>query len=76
MPTFSGLKKSAPPAKSVTLTRTDPDNLKSELSEHLIVPARLLKVSFTPKDACSAEVLKIPMGWTVRKQAAPGVTAV
>jgi hypothetical protein len=63
-------------ASEIRYTGTDPDNLKSELSEHLMVPARLLKVSFTPKDAGSAEILKIPMGWTVRKQATPGVTTV
>lgn len=49
---------------------TDPSFLREELCEQLYLPARLLKISFTPKDAAAADQLLIPRDWTVRKQSA------
>jgi hypothetical protein len=48
-------------------SRIEPEQLNSALSEELIVPARLLKISYTPPDSASAQELRIPMGWTARK---------
>jgi hypothetical protein len=45
----------------------DPDRLSNQLSQELVVPARLLKVTYTPADA---DDLLIARGWTVRKQQA------
>jgi hypothetical protein len=54
----------------VRYARTDPDDLTDRLREQLFLPARLLKISFTPKEAGSADELLIQCGWTVRKQSA------
>ena len=48
-------------------SRIGAEGLIEKLSEQLVVPARLLKVTFTPGDAGSSDDLRIPMGWTVRK---------
>ena len=40
------------------------------MCEELYLPARVLKISFTSKDAAAADQLLIPRHWTVRKQAA------
>jgi hypothetical protein len=49
-------------------SRTTPTHLEDELSEQMVVPARLLKVTYTPKEAGKADDLRIPKGWTVRKE--------
>jgi len=49
-------------------TMTDPDDLRDRLCEQLYLPARLLKISFTPKDAAVADTLLIARYWTVRKR--------
>lgn len=54
----------------VRYASTDPRDLTERLREHLFLPARLLKVSFTPKEAGAADELLIPRHWTVRKQSA------
>ncbi len=41
--------------------------LKEKLTEELVVPARSLKVTYTPAEAGLDEELRFPMGWTVRK---------
>ena len=57
-------------AEEVRYVMTDPDDLQDRLREQLYLPARLLKISFTPKDAAEADQLLIPRHWTVRKQSA------
>lgn len=44
---------------------TDADHFEERLSEQLVVPPRSLKISYTP---ARPDELRIPMGWTVRKQ--------
>lgn len=44
-----------------------PERLKAELSEELVVPSRLLTVTYTQKESATAEKLKYPRGWTVQK---------
>jgi hypothetical protein len=56
--------------KEFRYSMTDPDFLREALCEQLYLPARLLKISFTPKDAAAAQQLLIPRDWTVRKQSA------
>lgn len=48
-------------------SRIDAQGLNQRLSEELVVPARLLKVSYAPAAAAQADELRIPMGWTARK---------
>lgn len=55
-------------AKELLYAYTDPDDLSDRLRDQLFLPARLLKISFTPKEAKSADELLIPRHWTVRKQ--------
>jgi hypothetical protein len=57
-------------AEELRYTITDPDDLRNRLREQLYLPTRLLKISFTPKDAAAADQLLIPRHWTVRKQSA------
>jgi hypothetical protein len=57
-------------AEGVRYTITNTDDLREELRDQLYLPARLLKISFTPKDAEGADQLLIPRHWTVRKQSA------
>lgn len=45
--------------------RTDTDRLNSLLSQELVVPARLLKITYTP---ANPDDLQIARGWTVRKR--------
>jgi hypothetical protein len=47
-------------------SKIGPHRLESELSEQMVVLARLLKVTYTPKEAGEAGELHIPRGWTVR----------
>jgi hypothetical protein len=47
-------------------SRMDVDGLKSCLTEQLVVPARHLKITYTPRSATDEDLL-IPFGWTVRK---------
>jgi hypothetical protein len=56
--------------KEVRYSTTDPDDLRETLCEQLYLPARLLKISFTPKDAAEADELLIARHSTVRKQSA------
>ncbi len=42
--------------------------LESALSEQMIVPARLLKITYTPKEVRRTDDLRIPAGWTVQKK--------
>jgi len=46
--------------------RTSAVDLTEQLSEELVVPARSLRITFTPTSAASS-VLKFPLGYTVRK---------
>jgi hypothetical protein len=48
--------------------RTDSKDLRDSLCEQLYLPARLLKISFTPKDVATTDQLFIARHWTVRKQ--------
>jgi hypothetical protein len=57
-------------AEEVRHVVTDPDDLRDRLREQLSLPARLLKISFTPNDAATADQLLIPRHWTVRKKPA------
>jgi hypothetical protein len=57
-------------ASEVRHAHTDRRDLSDRLREQLFLPARLLKVSFTPKEIGSGEELLIPWHWTVRKQSA------
>lgn len=45
--------------------RTDTDRLNTLLSQELVVPARLLKITYTP---ANPDDLRIARGWTVRKR--------
>ncbi|ACS55845.1 peptidase C14 caspase catalytic subunit p20 [Rhizobium leguminosarum bv. trifolii WSM1325] len=47
--------------------RLSPQEIKERLSEELVVPTRLLKLTFTPGAAVKEEELGFPMGWTVRQ---------
>lgn len=47
--------------------RIGADRLNQELSEELVVPSRLLKITYTMAEAATSDDLRIPMGWTVRK---------
>jgi len=42
-------------------------DLEAQLSAELVVPARSLKITYTPASAANAEELRFPMGRTVRK---------
>ena len=42
-------------------------DLEAQLSAELVVPSRSLKITYTPASAATAEELRFPMGWTVRK---------
>ena len=55
-------------AEEVRYAMTEPDDLRDRLCEQLYLPARLLKISFTPKDAAATDELLIARHWTVRKQ--------
>jgi hypothetical protein len=44
-----------------------PDLLNERLTEELVVPTHLLKVSYTPAEAGDDRMLRVPVGWTVRK---------
>jgi len=57
-------------ADEVRYASTEPKDLIDRLRDQLFLPARLLKVSFTPKEAVSADELLIPSHWTVQKQPA------
>jgi hypothetical protein len=57
-------------AEKVHYGMTDPDHLRDSLCEELYLPARLVKISFTPKDAAEADRLLIARHWTVRRQSA------
>jgi hypothetical protein len=48
-------------------SRIGPERLNKRLSEELVVPARSLKITYTPSSASQEEALRIAMGWTVRK---------
>lgn len=43
------------------------DDLSEKLSEHLVIPSRLLKITYTPDSSSKADDLKMPRGWSVRK---------
>ena len=45
----------------------EPETLNERLVKELVVPARSLKVTYTPGSSALAETLYIPRGWTVRK---------
>ena len=63
-------------AEATRYAMTDPDDLRDRLCDELCLPSRLLKVSFTPKEAEGADELLIPRHWTVRKaSAAPEAVA-
>jgi hypothetical protein len=49
-------------------SKTSPALLEEELSDQMVIPTRLLKVTYTPKEAGKADDLRIPKGWTVRKE--------
>jgi hypothetical protein len=55
-------------AEEVRYASTDPEDLSNGLRDQLFLPTRLLKVSFTPKEAESAGELLISRHWTIRKQ--------
>ena len=57
-------------AEEVRYAVTDPDDLRDRLCEQLYLPARLLKISFTPKDVAAMDQLLIARHWTIRKQSA------
>jgi Caspase domain len=57
-------------AEELRYSTTDPADLSDRLRDQLFLPARLLTVSFTPKEAESTDELLIPRHWTVRKQSA------
>jgi hypothetical protein len=40
-------------------SKVGPDRLESELSEQMVVPARLLKITYTPKEAGKADTLHV-----------------
>lgn len=42
-------------------------DLNERLTEELVVPARLLKVTYTPGEAGADQELGFPIGWTMRK---------
>ncbi|WP_066528950.1 MULTISPECIES: caspase family protein [Sphingomonadales] len=44
-----------------------PNELAERLSEDLAVPARNLKLTYSPNSAAKEPVLRIALGWTVRK---------
>ena len=48
-------------------SRISPDELERELSEQMVVPSRLLKLTYTPREARDVDELHIQRGWTVRK---------
>lgn len=43
------------------------DSLATSLSEQMVVSARCLKITYTPKEITKADILRIQRGWTVRK---------
>lgn len=47
-----------------TVTR---DKLERQLSEQMVVPSRLLKITYTPRELGNEKELRIPRGWTTRK---------
>ena len=49
-------------------SKISPALLEEELSDQMVIPTRLLKVTYTPKEAGKADDLGIPKGWTVRKE--------
>lgn len=57
-------------AEEVRYAMTDPDDLRDRLCDQLCLPSRLLKVSFTPKEAEATDQLLIARHWTVRKPSA------
>jgi caspase domain-containing protein len=57
-------------SEDVRYVITDPVELTDRLREQLYLPARLLKVSFTPKEIGATEELLIPRHWTIRKTTA------
>lgn len=48
-------------------SRMNPDALNERLSQELIVPRRLLTITYTPVRAGKSATMGFPMGWTVRK---------
>ena len=48
-----------------TVTR---GKLERQLSEQMIVPSRLLKITYTPRELKKEDELRIPRGWTTRKE--------
>ena len=44
-----------------------PDQFNDKLSKELVVPARLLRITYTPRASGVSTKLKVPRGWTVRK---------
>lgn len=60
----------------VMYNQIDAERLNTALSLQLIVPPRLLKITYTLPEASKSDELRIPVGWTVRKGAtAAGGTA-
>ena len=43
-------------------SKISPALLEEELSDQMVIPARLLKVTYTPKEARQADDLRIPKG--------------
>lgn len=43
------------------------DRLNEKLAAHLVVPARSLKVTYTPAEAAQSNELRIPISWSARK---------
>jgi hypothetical protein len=48
-------------------SRISKANLEEALSEQMVVPPHLLKVTYTPKEVRETDDFRIQMGWTVRK---------
>ena len=47
-------------------SRRSAADLEEQLSQELVVPSQSLKITYTPKEAATAE-LKVPLGYTVKK---------
>ena len=52
--------------ETLNFLRIGADQLSHQLAAELAVPARLLKLTYTPGEA-AGDKLRIPMGWTVRR---------
>ena len=46
---------------------TEADDFNEKLSINLVVPKRLLNVTYTPGEASASDELRVPLGWTTRR---------